>query len=211
MDLVVSCYVTSFRWIFILEKYFGTIYLYFKDEVYDFEMIDILKANHTVVIEVLPNVGRCDDTFLHHIIKHREILHSFTLFSKDTLLLHKTRNMDFFNLKSFLETGSPQWFAIRQCRTKFTQSQQYQSVNYTAPYHKSKYKNLSHWYKNVIGSDLPTRILCQYGGNFCLSRDAILSNKPEIYEKCKISMSHANNCEESHFMERIWYHIHKAA
>ena len=213
VDLVLSCFITSYKWILEFEWYFDKIFLYFKNEIYDNEVILQLKQTHTVIIEQLPNVGRCDHTYLHHITKHWDNLNHYTMFTKDTLYIQKftkgntIAKHNFNNFRNFIKSNSPNsWYASVSYESSTFKLNSYNSELYNAHYTKTKF-TLNDWCLTMLNIQIPNKLKTQIGGTFCIPKKHIYSNPLELYLKARTELSYFNNCEQSHFMERLWLYI----
>lgn len=215
LDIVISCYKTSFSWILDISHRFQTIYLYFKDNIYDENVIRLLRTKgHIVIIQQLKNVGRCDQTYLYHIVNYYNQIKNFTIFTKDTIYVLTNRSQyvcrhqsSYDKLVYFLKNQKESftWFPVtNNCEYSF-KLKQYQSDLYTAEYHKLD-ENLGEWAKE-FGINLPSKFISQYRGTFGSNGEKIRKNSRLFYCKLLENLSIYNHCEQSHFMERIWMFI----
>ena len=110
VDLVIARYKENLDW---LKKYsdrkFNKIYVYNKGKT---DVVCPLKPESGDVIYVkLPNVGRCDHTYIHHIIDKYDNLGDVTLFIKGSIICKgrtfSNREVTKFeiSLKKAFETG----------------------------------------------------------------------------------------------------------
>ena len=83
IDLVIARYNENLDWLKEYSKYkFNRIFLYNKGET----EITLPESYKPPIYEKLKNVGRCDHTYIHHIIKHYDNLGDVTFFVKGSTI-----------------------------------------------------------------------------------------------------------------------------
>jgi hypothetical protein len=80
IDLVIARYNEKLDWLKDYSSYkFNRVFLYNKGES-NVELPESFRPLEPLIYEKLPNVGRCDHTYIHHIIKHYNNLGDVTIF-----------------------------------------------------------------------------------------------------------------------------------
>mgnify|MGYP000527751024 CR=1 FL=1 len=220
VDVVISCYKTQITWLRAFVKLLGTenincVYIYSKGNNY--AECDVVKNARRVVnieYEQLENIGRCDHTYLHHIVKNWNAMAGYTYFVKDTMFCgellarngkrikrdHSTKMMEHVRKRAYLK-GTSCYSGIATVRRNF-RLQHYQSVKYRDTYYTSSYGHFGD-YCEYLGIEIGDAMKVQLGGVFGVSEEKIKRQKREMYEKIKGTLNR-NNCEEGHYVERLW-------
>jgi hypothetical protein len=168
-------------------------------------------------IENLENVGKCDHTYLYHIIKNYNKLADITIF------LPGSCNMD-WKLKKAKRM-------IRQIhknnRAVILYNENMENVldkiynfyldfyenafeinrigNSTSDFEPSKIRPFGKWYKYHF-SDIRLKYVT-YGGIFSVAKEDIHNNPPYFYQDFLDEISNSSNPEVGHYIERSWYSI----
>jgi hypothetical protein len=219
-DIVVSCFNTDINWVLKIIKLtsynVNAVYFYYKGDLYFQKIIDKLKEmNIKHYIVKLPNIGRCDHTYLYHIVNEWNSLPRYTMFLKDTT--YNCYGYDRKNRKKrrILHPKIEEWAIKRatnqcyaelgNCDTTF-KLKRYNSVAYKTHYTESSYDNLQDFTLKVLGHKLPGKIGTQYSGVFIVSYQNIIRTNYKVY-KILSEQFLGNNCEVGHFMERLWFFL----
>jgi hypothetical protein len=204
IDLVISYYKEELGW---LEKYkdvrFNNIYLYNKGPL----------ETNTPYIEIkLENIGRCDHTYLYHIIDKYDELADVTIFTTGSVdLPHKSEKLDFI-IKRTLETNNSAFqgnflffYNVRDYYYYFQiadYESSYQSNKTNAPMERSKIKPFGKWYDTHFkGIDVDLASLC---GIFSVSKKHIHQHPKEYYKNLIAEFPNNSNPEVGHYFERAW-------
>lgn len=164
----------------------------------------------------LPNVGRCDHTYLHHIISNYDNLDDITIFLpasctygnkihltkyvfdrvnrfKTTVLTHK-RPIDYLYFTRGFYLNSYQASAGEN-----------KSLNPESELLKSPLRPFGKWYDHNFPErkGKPLKYMC-YTGIFAVSKEDILKNPIEKYKQLISYLDTHSNPEVGHYMERSW-------
>ena len=102
-DLVISRFKENLDWLSQYNQYnFRNLYLYNKGD----KNVPVKCALNTkdCIQESLPNIGRCDHTYLYHIIKHYDNLADVTVFTKGSSKGERERRKLTFTLQQVFKT-----------------------------------------------------------------------------------------------------------
>ena len=186
-----------------------------------------------VVHTGMENVGRCDHTYLHHIVENYDSLADATLFVKDTTAAHSHLGV-FAKVLTFARR-LPRSFRFWCARVFSAASSNFTMDGYSSELcHSDRRfsnarvvsKRLAHCYANesFVRSPLrplgawmdthavrrvrwaPQRLRVPFcaGGTFAASRAGVRSTPRATYEALRRALSKADNLEEGHYMERSW-------
>ena len=181
----------------------------------------------------MENVGRCDHTYLHHIVENYDSLADATLFVKDTTAAHSHLGV-FAKVLTFARR-LPRSFRFWCARVFSAASSNFTMDGYSSELcHSDRRfsnarvvsKRLAHCYANesFVRSPLrplgawmdthavrrvrwaPQRLRVPFcaGGTFAASRAGVRSTPRATYEALRRALSKADNLEEGHYMERSW-------
>jgi len=206
IELVVARYNESIDW--INKKPFTK----FKITCYN-KGINLPKCLGTCNIINIPNIGRCDHTYLYHIIENYDNLAPVTLFLPGSCLdKHKkvqtllvlenvilTRNTVFVGY--YYDNIADELFDFKMdeyvCQNK--QNAELNPENILA---LSDPRPFGKWYKNNFG-DIITHNVSFYG-IFAVSRKHILQHSKEYYINLLSYLDTSSNPEAGHYFERSW-------
>ncbi len=209
----------------IIARYKEDISYLLNDEFKNYHIIIYNKGNEISNQEIinkykiiqLPNVGKCDHTYLHHIIENYDNISDVTIFLPASFYLmdykknrglkviekaNETNNTVFpvTNVGSrVLETDYLNNFALDTWKTSFGNNQEsnqsYQTkLSPERPYGK--------WYeKHFPNNKCP--YVC-YMGIFAISKEDIHKNPIEKYKSLISYVDDDVNPEAGHFIERAW-------
>ncbi len=158
----------------------------------------------------LPNVGRCDHTYLHHIIEHYGNLPDVILFATGSTNCIPRKK---YTLNSIIKPrlGSKKF----QCLGKgLICISDFQIENYLAGDKrnqeneekciKSDIRPFGKWFSSRFRNRKPP-IVGVCGGVFATTKKAILNVPLEVWKGLLDEHSIGDNLEVGHFMERSWY------
>ena len=165
------------------------------------------------------NVGRCDHTYLYHIIKSYDRLSDITIF------LPGSANMDnkygnAVNLINQIKKNNSAVFAnvamakesIRKTFADFyldewkASDEKNKSINPENALEPSKHRPFGTWYDNYIAYSNPVKAHV-YFGIFSVAREDITQNPKRYYEDLIADLSNTSNPEVGHYFERAWVAI----
>ena len=204
ISVIISHYMEDLKWI---EDYFPddfNIYIYTKSN----EKPNV-KRNY--IHEYLPNVGRCDHTYLYHIIKHYQNLSDINIFITGSAysISHKNKCLKSImnNLKKDIH---PTWDVkgpyIKGMRTFKMKNEEWCATDKRNKSNclvkESKFKNLGEFMDNVIQLGDIHKLI--WWGVFLVNKDKILQHKKSFYENIIPHLEYGDSIETSHYMERLW-------
>lgn len=188
---------------------------------------DVGGAPENSTIIQLPNVGRCDHTYAHHL----EQLDTTALAKDHIVLFLKDNNyqvsVDAMSLAELLQTAYINGFAclknwhpkenptIKVCPSysSYFLTTSLKKTVMPVAYNReerdktdgffSDYENLGHWLESLnLTLPGPLTQVC-FGGQFATTSSQIEKHKSQ-WGNLKNGLSRGNNIEESHFAERTW-------
>ena len=181
----------------------------------------------------LPNTGRNDHTYAHHMSTHYHSLQDVMIFVKDTYNPNHPQRRDFGELVRDFDHGravesvygelvslgfaclySPWQVAPNRLHSAW------HSWKNLRGFHLSEYGGngdfqsaihpLGPWFDHILNGTVgavepPGQLwpVC-YGGNFAASRERIQAVPEALWNRIRLALTRAENIEEGHFLERIW-------
>jgi len=160
------------------------------------------------------NVGRCDHTYLYHIIQNYDNLADITIFLPGSValgpklpkardLLNKIKNKKsavfanasrFNNVKSELyDFTLDSWAATDSANLE---------LNPESELELSKIRPFGKWFENKFGDIVITHVVLQ--AIFSVAKNDILQHPKQYYENLITGLSNSSNPEEGHYFERSW-------
>ena len=173
-----------------------------------------LTVEKKITIETLPNIGVCDQTYLHHIVTNWDSLAFWTVFYKGFLLFHclpfEMIRTEVESFPSFLccyghtaDENDPNGF-----------SPSFELFHYSPRHHEAMTgfvlanQTLGQWVASTFGYANALRMFsfsfsfC-YGGYFAVPLHTIRRQPISVYEAMKKQQVHIIE-EVDHFIERSW-------
>jgi hypothetical protein len=203
--MVVSVYNENLEWL-DLEPYksFDKI-VYHKGE----KAVPECKIDHCKIVK-LPNVGRCDHTYLKHIIENYDNLKPVTLFVTGSCrsLTEKRELLDKVLIK-MLETKTTIMYVTRGPPDPDFQIDYHKSGdinnrqrNIKSELQKSPIRPLKRWFEHNFPGEIIKYV--HYKGTFAVSKEHIHNRTKEFYQKLIKYLEEDSNPEVGHYMERSW-------
>jgi hypothetical protein len=233
--LVLACYSVSLRWLAHLFDALATmsqtvhVYVYAKGK--SIPSLPPLPLNVTFVqFTRLPNVGRNDHSFLHHIHARYDSLEDVTLFFKDSSLkdLHVRSTEEKVKvLLGMIVTAETQGYACNP--TDYTIGWEEGGnvkdwcIDEWNPSHKQRTslfihadpRGLGAWtaktltrtpdksrVMNIVNN--PGNTLFCYSGIFAVSRRVLRKTARQTYGRLEKGLTVGDNVEAGHYVERLW-------
>ena len=225
VGVVIAHYKEDLEWV---DSYFPedfSIYIYSKGD----EKPNIKRDYYH---EMLDNVGRCDHTYLYHIIRNYNNLNKYNIFitGSSYILRHKKEKMDgILNIikkdklekveyyprtklerPNFLNTGMKYDYAYTMrmpshCAAH-SSNKRYNFLGYEdCKIVPSNHNSLEHFKNSLINKRDITSVT--YYGVFVVKKNLILKNDKNIYKNLLNELNNGDNVENGHFMERLWAHL----
>lgn len=224
VDLVISAYRDNLDWVRSMQPSCTRIFVYDKwdgpgcaEKTWRVLLDDSGKSMQRVTYAALPNVGKLDHTFAHHIVEHYDDLADWIIFTPDGPAdhLHGASMGDALTPGDCLRVprlwrgrdwgadGRLNWksWGSLPARDGKTWGDRYAAGEITP----SKFTFVE-WMKRFIGFDPngPDWPGYQPGGILAVPRRCITYLPREFYERLRERLSHDREPEEGHFAERSW-------
>jgi hypothetical protein len=207
IDIVVSRYNEDLKW--TLESPFNQ-YKYIVYNKGDNEKFE--KTNVKKIIK-LSNVGKCDHTYLNHIITNYDNLSEIIVFFPGSVDIKYKRKIAVKLLMEIEERQKPVFISLNQYNIKKlhynfklnnyrTKHKGNASKNPEIVLKKSNIRPFGLWFENIFG-DLEINCLIYYG-IFSIHRDDIRQHPVSRYETLIKDLSDHSNPEVGHYIERSW-------
>jgi len=168
----------------------------------------------TCKVVKLDNVGRCDHTYLYHIIKNYNNLAPITFFLSASCMDSHKKAFTMQVLQHIIETRNTvlQGGILNDVRTdlydfsldewKATNPKNV-AINPESQLLKSPIRPFGKWFDVNFGSDIHSKIFTFYG-IFAVAREHILQHPIEKYERLIKYVNTHSNPEAGHYVERSW-------
>jgi len=211
IQLVISRYNENLEWINEdpYNRYENIIYN--KSDNSDFS-----KSKKTKKIVSLPNVGRCDHTYLYHVVKNYDNLANITVFlpgsanmenkkDKSSRLLNEieTNNQNVF-LCSKYENVQEEFYDF-QLESWKASDEKNSALNPEMKLDRAKIRPFGKWFSDKF-NDLKIEYVSYYG-IFSVNKKEILQHPKSYYENLIKDLETSSNPEAGHFFERSWVAI----
>lgn len=166
---------------------------------------------------VLPNVGRCDHTYLHYIVAHYAHLPDIVIFlpgSAATNPKKLTTALNFFDNMNDIESlyeidldvdMTPDLYDF-QLDQWIASSQDNQRMNMESKLQPAPIRPFGKWFHHHFSHDrrIPK---VWYGGVIITTRERIQRHPVRMYEDLRDELSTHSNPEAGHYMERAWFSL----
>ena len=162
----------------------------------------------------LDNVGRCDHTYLYHIIKNYNNLAPITIFLPASCMDSHKAVCAYNLINNVLKTKTTvlQGGIVNDVRKEFynftldewkATNKENIEVNPESQLQKCPIRPFGKWYDANFGPELKIKVFCFYG-IIAVAREHIIQHPIERYEKLIKYVSNSSNPEAGHYMERSW-------
>lgn len=174
---------------------------------------DYLRTSHFVEEIVLPNVGRCDHTYLHHIVHNYDTLADVTVFLPGSVDIPMKRN-DAARIVASVLKDPRSTIVGHRFEDVRTQVGDFQLDTWQASDHTNAIENdecrldpasprpFGAWYEKWFGTT------CIHYIGFCgimaISREHIHNRPLSFYQALLQELDHHSNPEVGHYFERAW-------
>lgn len=207
VEIIIARYNEDLKW--TLETPFNKYkyIVYNKGDNENFE-----KANVKEII-TLPNVGKCDHTYLYHIINSYNNLSDIVVFFPGSLDLKYKRKIAVKLLNEISLRDNAIFISLNQYDIKKVHYN-FKLNHYKTAHQKNKCKNgesllkkssirpFGLWFENMFGN---LKINCLiYYGIFSIDKNDILQHPVTRYEVLIKDLSDHSNPEVGHYLERSW-------
>jgi len=163
---------------------------------------------------VLPNVGKCDHTYLYHIVKNYDNLADITVFlpgscdmpHKFGKVKHMMRLIEERNSAVFISDSTVD--SLRDTFDQFqldewiTSNEDNRNMNPESQLQHANIRPFGKWFDHFFG-DIQVKHVTYYG-IFSVSKIDILRKPIDFYRRLLEEVSGSSNPEAGHYMERSW-------
>ena len=207
IEIVVARYNEDLQW--IQEYPFNQ----FKYTIYNKGVNSDYKKPNVYREVMLPNVGKCDHTYLYHIVNNFATLSDITMFFPGSLDMHHKKeiatriitNILLYNTAIFIGNKFPSvknTFANFTLDNWSTSNTQNNAINDESVLEKAKLRPYGRWYKYFFG-DKNVKIVCMFG-IFSIHKLDIIKHNINYYIQLLNTVSGHSNPEVGHYIERSW-------
>ncbi len=223
-DMVIAMYKEPLTWLNNYEKKeynFRNIFLYNKNHEANNktsqELHCSMKGKECVKINLL-NEGRCDHTYLYHIIHHYDTLADVTIFTKGSSDLQRERAKLNFITKKVFETKRSVFSVDRLPIYVNIALKDFKMNSYTASHPKNRKEGIINLFDNMLKPAEPRTFGEWYNKNFpnvkildvsyaavmAISRKDIHKYNKSHYTNLIKQLEGHPNPEVGHYFERAW-------
>jgi hypothetical protein len=168
-----------------------------------------------IVINI-PNIGKCDHTYLYHIINNYDTLSKYIIFLPGSNDMHyklsKSKNLinhiEYFkelcNIGTFTESIKNKFNDFKLDSYKTTYKNNY-SLNNKTEIQKSELRPFGLWYDKHFKNINVT--FHTWWGIFAISKENVYQHPKEYYETFLNEFKNYPNPEVGHYIERAWFAI----
>lgn len=207
IHITVARYNESLKW--TLDYPFNQ----FTYTVYNKSNNENFEKKYVTKIVSLPNVGKCDHTYLYHIIKNYDNLSAINVFlpgsidlkykkriaSKLLREIQETSNATFISLNEYDIKNLYYDFKMNKYQTKYKVNR---ILNSESKIKKSEIRPYGKWFENKFG-DIKINCVIYYG-IFSIHKEDIIQHPKSRYEMLIKDLSDHPNPEAGHYFERSW-------
>ena len=207
IDIVIARYNENLKW--TLEHPFNK----YKYIVYNKGDNEYFEKKNVKKIINLPNVGKCDHTYLNHIITNYNNLSEINVFLPGSLDMHYKKPIALQLLMEIKKRKKAVFISSTDHNIKKIHYN-FKMNNYMTKNVDNRSKNAEHklklsnirpfglWFDNIFGN---IKINCLiYYGIFSIHRNDIIQHSVSRYESLIKDLSNHSNPEVGHYIERSW-------
>lgn len=207
IKIIISRYNEDLKW--TLEDPFNQ----YKYIVYNKGDNDNFEKQNVEKIIQLPNVGKCDHTYLYHIIDNYHNLSDITVFLPGSVDLPYKRRIAVKILKEINDRNNAVFISLNEndikksyynlkLDTYRTKHNQNNSKNDEYILKKSLIRPFGLWFENMFGN---IKVNCLiYYGVFSIHKEDIIQHPVSRYQTLIKELSDHSNPEVGHYFERSW-------
>ena len=209
---IISRYNEDLKW--TLEEPFCK----FKYIVYNKGINEDFEKTHVANIITLDNVGRCDHTYLYHVIENYDRLSNIIVFLPGSLSINWKKYASASILNNIIHSKYENaYFKSAKHNNPVNESGEFtgfyldnwgcsdvknSELNNESKLAISEIRPLGKWYKHYFG-DLSIYHIT-YGGYFSIDKRDIIKHPIEKYKNIISCISTHSNPEAGHYIERSW-------
>jgi hypothetical protein len=214
LDLVVSRYTEDLKWMSKMPMHlFDRVFIYNKGDD-DFEMPCEVKSFEIIK---LPNVGKCDHSYIYHIITRYYDLASTTVFLSGvcdqrekwfnalvTVLIATSNQTSAFVTHEIKPNVRDAMFMLHMDSYESKDPRNKEKVN-QASMQASTFRPFGLWYANTFGNIDINQVA--YFGIFAVAKKEIYNRDIDFYVNIYSMLNKHANPEVGHYIERSWVAI----
>lgn len=163
----------------------------------------------------LPNVGRCDHTYLHHIVQNYSNLPNVTLFLPASCMDEHKKNTTLTIMKLVVDSKNTVLYGnlmkkpIQELFKDFkldewkATNKQNANANPESALKPCEERPYRVWYEKNLDTNIEVKFVC-FWGIFAVARKHIIQNPKSFYEKLVRYVDNHSNPEAGHYIERSW-------
>jgi hypothetical protein len=209
IEIIVARYNEDLNW---MQEYPFNLFQY---TVYNKGINENFNKTNVKKIVNLHNVGRCDHTYLYHIIENYDNLANITVFFPGSINIDIKKNTAYHILINIIQSNFTKAYFLGhycesiketfkdffldnwQCTEKNNLLLNSESVLY-----KSEIRPYGDWYTHFFGNTHANWIT--FFGIFSIDKRDIIQNPVEHYKKIIELVNTHSNPEAGHYIERSW-------
>jgi len=212
VEIIVSRYNESLNWTLIEP------FNQFKYTVYNKGDDELFEKTHVTKIINLPNVGRNDQTYLHHIVTNYNNLSLITVFLPGSINLKYKMQRAKTMLSNIMKPGNDKGVFIgHKCASVFDKFKNFYLNEYVCSSKMNRLKNsesklklcalrpYGNWYRTFFGKEDTHEYT--YWGIFAIHKNDIIQHDVNRYNILLSILSTHSNPEAGHYIERSWGRI----
>lgn len=211
-DLVIARYNEDLQWLRRINlSRFSRLFIYNKGNK-GFVVPSLINRGKCVVeVNHLPNVGRCDHTYMHHIIENYGNLGDTTIFLPGSCDMSYKWEKALRTIKKALSTGKTVLDSKEEKETDMynfylndwkASNEKNSSLNPETELLKSPERPFGKWYEKNFGQFSVKE--ATYWGIFAVSKEDILKRPLKSYQNLIMYLDSHSNPEAGHYFERSW-------
>jgi len=166
-----------------------------------------------IEVSELPNVGRCDHTYLHYIVENYDNLPNITIFLPGSCLDDEKEAKTKFIIKKTVQTKNTVFLGYKlpdilnniydfNLTAYSCKNPQNKKLNPEVKLQLSPIRPFGAWYLHNFGN-IKTNFI-SFHGIFSIHKSHILSHPKEYYENLLAYLDIHSNPEVGHYFERAW-------
>jgi hypothetical protein len=223
-DMVIARYKEDLQWLIkYQDKSFRNVYIYNKSEGDNTKTgkdIGCIYNGKECIKVDLANEGRCDHTYLHHIVSNYDNLADVTIFTKGSSDMHREKKKLAFTVDKVFETKDTVMSVDNHPTALHIHAKDFQMNSYRASHPKNHHGIYDiHGHKMKPASPRPfgkwfekhfpgvTIYKAIYSGVFSVARKHIHQHPKSYYQMFLKELEGHSNPEVGHYIERSWVAI----
>jgi hypothetical protein len=211
IDIIIARFNEDLSW--TLEEPYNQ----FKYIVYNKGNDEDFYKNNVIKIINLPNIGRCDHTYIYHIIDNYYNLSDITVFFPGSIDIEYKKKYSTLILNNIKIHDNAIFINQNNNLTDILDLfKSFYLNDWSASYNKNKvkeekllpsnYRPFENW-KNKFFNNINECYLYTLGGVFSVNKKDILSSPIELYKSILKELDIHSNPEAGHFVERSWCYL----